>query len=162
MKWLVCGYLCFWLSEFKSFRVREKAIIGLISSDRPPGCSHSHGSDSIWCAGPLNPILIPAKPDRQLREPTTSIILKPLDQLQSEGGGSLPHWSLLAASPEQPLLCEIQERARRGEWILGGNQRTEKGSLGARWDRVTLACGVHLQRKWLFCQCKQPVQYLHC
>lgn len=95
--------------------VQTEDITGLISSDLPPGCSHSHGSDSIWCAVPLNPILILAKPNRQLREPTTFIILKPLDQLQGKGGGSLPHWSLFAASPEQPLLCEIQERARRRE-----------------------------------------------
>lgn len=50
------------------------------SSVLKPGCSHSHGSDSIWCAEPLNLILTPAKPNRQLKEPTASSILKPLDQ----------------------------------------------------------------------------------
>lgn len=34
----------------------ERDITGLISLDLLPGCSHSHGSDSIWCAQPLNPI----------------------------------------------------------------------------------------------------------
>lgn len=70
---------------------RLQDIKGLISSDLAPGCSHSHGSDSIWCAEPLNLILTPAKPNRQLREPTASFIFEPLDQLQGEGGGSLPY-----------------------------------------------------------------------
>lgn len=63
-------------------------IIGLISADLPPGCSHSHGSDGIWYAEPLNLILTPAKPNRQLMEPTASLILKPLDQLQVWGEGA--------------------------------------------------------------------------
>lgn len=52
---------------------QRKNKTGIISLELPPGCSHSLGSDSIWCAEPLNPILIPAKPDRQLKEPTASL-----------------------------------------------------------------------------------------
>lgn len=82
---------------------------------RKPGCSHSHESDSIWCAEPLNLILTPAKPNWQLQKPTASPVLKPPDQWQTEGGGTWLYWSLCAASLEQPLLCEIQERTGRGD-----------------------------------------------
>lgn len=94
---------------------QRRDMKGLIPPVRKPGCSHSHESDSIWCAEPLNLILTPAKPNWQLREPTASHVLKPPDQWQTEGGGTWLYWSLCAASLEQPLLCEIQERTGRGD-----------------------------------------------
>lgn len=119
---------------------------GLISSGLQPGCSHSLGSDSIWCAEPFNSILIPTKPNRQLREPTILIILNLSDQLQGEGGGSFLQCSLFAASQEQPLLCEIQERTSQRVWIRGGSGKTGGKSLGACPDGVPLACGLISQK----------------
>lgn len=145
----VYNHFVLWINKYRSlssksdllcFRTQTVSSRHWGSDRRPhrvkfslsPGCSHLHGPDIICWAEPLNPILIPAKPNRQLREPIASILWEPLDQSLGEGGGILLHCCLFAASLEQPLLCEIQERAHREEQIKDGNRRTWGRSLGDR------------------------------
>lgn len=71
-------------------------------------------------ADPLNPILIPVKPDGQLREPTAAAAYTPSDQWKGgDGGGgggegALDHRSLVAAAAASlllTLLFKAEERA---------------------------------------------------
>lgn len=109
-------------------------MIGLTSSELPPGCSHSHGSDSIWCAAePLNPILIPAKPNGQPREPTASIILKPLDQLQ--GGGEGARRTPLCLQHPWSSLCCVKHKKSRSVEATGEREGdlVEAAGIGLHW-----------------------------
>lgn len=79
-------------SAFASLRipsplpVRGCDIMGLISPGQPPGYNHPSWPDSIWSPQPLNPILIPIKPDGRLREPTPAVSFTPAN-LSQEGWG---------------------------------------------------------------------------
>lgn len=97
---------------------------GLISSGLQPGCSHSLGSDSIWCAEPFNSILIPTKPNRQLREPTILIILKLSDQLQGEGEG-VSCSALCLQHPKSSLCCV---KSKKGQ-VSGSGSEEAAGKL---------------------------------
>lgn len=85
---------------------------------RKPGCSHSHESESIWCAEPLNLILTPAKPNWQLREPNTSPVPKPPDQWLAEGEGA-GGTDLCVQHPWSSLCCVKYKKGQDGDshWL---------------------------------------------
>lgn len=158
----ICSFPCLFYQRLHSdrgaWKKRHHRVNFLRAATR---MQSSHRSDSIWCAEPLNPILIP--------------------QSQIDSGGNQPHlssWShstndrvagagafrsdLCLQHPlEQPLLlcCVKYKKETDGGRIseeATGEREGDPLGIG-----VDLVCGVHPHNKWQFGQCKQPVQYLH-